>query len=214
VKPSDATPSTDRSVASGSRTGRPYDHSSDAVILASTLDLLAEHDYERVTLDEVAARTGKAKTTLYRRWATKEDLVLAAIRAAGRPPETEELPDLGSLRSDLLAVVDSPWLGGMQRRLSIFANLTSASRTSGRLANAIRSEVTNPYVSVYSQLLLRAIDKGEISTAHAARVPVLADVIPAMSTHRLTTSREPVDRDFYVSVIDDIVLAALGVAAP
>src|SRR4051794_11040308 len=55
------------------RTGRPFDHSGDALILASTLDLLAERDYERVTLDEVAARTGKAKTTLYRRWATKED---------------------------------------------------------------------------------------------------------------------------------------------
>ena len=195
----------------GPRTGRPYDHSSDASILASTLDLLAERDYERVTLDDVAALTGKAKTTLYRRWATKEDLVLAAIRAAGRPPESDRLPDLGSLRSDLLAVVDSSWLGGPQRRLAIFAGLASATRTSQRLADVVRSEVIDPYVEVYRRLLHRAIDRGEVSTDFTGSIPVLAEVIPAMSTHRLNTGRRPVQRDFFVSVVDDVVLAALHI---
>jgi AcrR family transcriptional regulator len=193
------------------RTGRPYDHSSDALILASTLDLLAERDYERVTLDDVAARTGRAKTTLYRRWATKEDLVLAAIRAAGRPPEVDQLPDLGTLRSDLLAVVDSSWLGGPDRRLAIFAGLASATRSSQRLADVVRSEVIDPYVEVYRRLLHRAIDKGEISANFTASIPVLAEVIPAMSTHRLNTGHKPVQRDFFVSVVDDVVLAALQV---
>ncbi len=189
--------------------GRPYDHSGDRVILATTLDLIAEHVYERVTMDDVAARTGKAKTTLYRRWASKDDLVLATIRSIGRPPETGQLPDKGSLRADLLAVIDSPWLGGPDRRLSIFAGLASASRTSEGLAETIRTEVTKPYVEIYRRLLDRAIDRGEISSDLAARVPILAEVIPAMSTHRLSTGREPVERAFFVSVVDDIVLAAL-----
>jgi AcrR family transcriptional regulator len=184
------------------------------LILASTLDLLAERDYERVTLDEVAARTGKAKTTLYRRWATKEDLVLAAIRAAGRPPEVDRLPNVGSLRSDLLAVIDSSWLGGPDRRLSIFAGLASATRSSQRLAEVVRSEVTEPYVEVYRRLLDRAIDRGEVPANLTASIPVLAEVIPAMSTHRLNTSREPVQREFFVSVVDDVVLAALGLPGP
>jgi AcrR family transcriptional regulator len=179
--------------------------------LAGTLDLLAEKDYDRLTVDEVAARAGKAKTPLYRRWATKEDLVLAAISAAGRPPEADRLPDLGSLRSDLLAVIDSPWLGGPDRRLLIFAGLASATRNSTRLADAVRSEITEPYVEVYRRLLHRAVDKGEISRNFTAGIPVLAEVIPAMSTHRLNTSREPVHRDFFVSVVDDVILAALRV---
>ncbi|MFG6403044.1 TetR/AcrR family transcriptional regulator [Microbacterium sp. P04] len=191
------------------RTGRPFDRSSDASILASTLDLLAERDYERLTVDEVAARTGKAKTTLYRRWATKEDLVLAAIRAAGRPPEVDDLPDLGSLRSDLLAVVDSPWLGDPERRMAIFAGLASATRSSERMAAVIRSEVTDPYVEVYRRLLQRALHRGEISAAVAASIPVLSEVIPAMSTHRLSVDRASVNRDFFVSVIDDVLLPAL-----
>jgi AcrR family transcriptional regulator len=198
-----------RAGTDGPRAGRPYDHSGDALILSSTLDLLVERRYERVTVDEVAARTGRAKTTLYRRWPTKEDLVLAAIRAAGRPPEADRLPDLGSLRSDLLAVIDSPWLGGPDRRLAIFAGLASAARNSQRLADAIRFEVTEPYVDVYRRLMERAVDTGQIHPSVAARIPVLAQVIPAMSTHRLSASAEPVHRDFFVSVVDDVVLAAL-----
>jgi AcrR family transcriptional regulator len=199
--------------AARQRSGRPYDRSSDELILATTLDLIAERDYERVTLDEVAVRTGKAKTTLYRRWATKEDLVLAAIRAAGSPSEAERLPDTGSLRADLFAVVDSSWLGGTDRRLSIFAGLASAIRGSERLASVIRSEVTEPYVEIYRRILQRAIDRGEIDADLAAGIPVLAEVIPAMSTHRLTSRGESAHRDFFVAVVDDVVLAALRVTA-
>ena len=211
---SDVASAAGRAVKDGRRTGRPYDHSADASVLATTLDLLAERDYERVTLDEVAARTGKAKTTLYRRWATKEDLVLAAIRAAGRPPELERLPDQGSLRSDLLAVVDSEWLGGPARRLSIFGGLAPATRTSPRLAQVVRSEITEPYVEVYRRLLARALDRGEIPSRRAAAIPLLAEVIPAMSTHRLTASSEPVRRDFFAAVVDEIVLAGLLITSP
>ena len=197
----------------GRRTGRPYDNSRDADILASTLDLLAERDYERLTLDEVAARTGKAKTTLYRRWAAKEDLVLAAVRSAGRPPEAQALPDTGSLRGDLLAVIDSAWLGGTDRRQAIFAGLASATRSSARLADAIRADVTEPYVGVYRRLLDRAVDRGEVEARFAPAVPVLAEVIPAMSSHRLDADGEAAGRAFFVSVIDDVVLAAVGLAA-
>jgi AcrR family transcriptional regulator len=191
------------------RAGRPYDHSGDELILTSTLALLIERQYERLTVDEVAARTGRAKTTLYRRWPTKEALVLAAIRAAGRPPEADQLPDLGSLRSDLLAVIDSPWLGGPDRRLALFAGLASAASTSQQLGEAIRTEVTEPYVDIYRRLLQRAVDTGQIPVSVAARIPILAQVIPAMSTHRLSASPDPVHRDFFVSVVDDVVLAAL-----
>lgn len=193
------------------RPGRPYDRSSDALILAATLDLIAEHAVETFTLDDVATRTGRAKTTLYRRWASKDALVLATIHSIGRPPESDRLPDEGSLRADLLAVIDSPWLGGPERRLAIFAGLTSAARSSGSLADAVRAEVTEPYVDIYRRLLDRAIDRGEVARSLASRVPVLADVIPAMSDHRLHTRRGPMNRDAFVSVVDDVVLAALRI---
>ncbi len=191
------------------RIGRPHDHSRDAQILAITLDALADRDYEHVTLDEVALRAGRAKTTLYRRWPTKVDLVLAAIHAAGHPPEADDLPDEGSLRADLLAVIDSPWLGGPDRRLAVFAGLTSAARSSPRLADAVRLEVTEPYVEVYRALLQRAVDRGRVPPDMARNVTLLAQVIPAMSSHRLGAARQPIGRAFFVAVVDEIVLPAL-----
>ncbi len=192
------------------RVGRPYDHSRDAEILAVTLDALADQDYERVTLDAVALRAGRAKTTLYRRWPTKVELVLAAIQAAGRPPEADDLPDEGTLRSDLLAVIDSPWLGGPDRRLAIFAGLTSAARSSERLADAVRTEITEPYVEVYRQLLQRAVDRGQLAPEVNQRVRLLAEVVPAMSSLRLATGRQPIGREFFVTVVDDVLLPALA----
>ncbi|AMM21662.1 hypothetical protein AX769_17810 [Frondihabitans sp. PAMC 28766] len=206
-------PRTDATKPAVGRTGRPFDHSSDATILATALDLVGERGYDRLTLDEVAARTGKAKTTLYRRWATKEDLALAAIRSIGRPPEVDALPDHGSLRSDLIAVVDSTWLGGSERRLAVFAGLASATRSSASLGDVVRSEVTEPYVEVYRRILERAAERGEILAGMIAKIPVVAEVVPAMSTHRLNAVGETAPRDFYVTVIDDIVLPALGVAS-
>lgn len=192
--------------------GRPLDHSKDGLTLESTLDLLSEQDYEHVTLDEVAIRTGRAKTTLYRRWATKEALVLAAIRAAGHPPEVDDLPDRGSLREDLVAIVDSTWLGGADRRLAIFLSLASAARSSTRLAPVVQAQVTEPYVAIYRRLMRRAIERGEVSTRFSSRIPLLAEVIPAMTAHRLGAGAGPVGRDYFVSIIDDVVLSVLDVA--
>ena len=192
------------------RPGRPYDRSRDALVLATTLDLLAGHPYDRVTLDDVAARTGRAKTTLYRRWATKDELVLAAVRSLGRPPEEDELPDRGSLRADLLAVIDSPWLGGPDRRSALFTGLSAAARSSEPLADLVRTEVTEPYVAIYRRLLERAVDRGELPAGLTARIPILAAVIPAMSDLQLAgATRAGTRRDFFVAVVDDVVLAAI-----
>lgn len=192
------------------RAGRPFDHSRDAHILAITLDALAEQDYEHMTLDAVALRAGRAKTTLYRRWPTKVDLVLAAIQAAGGPPEADHLPDEGSLRADLLAVIDSPWLGGPHRRSAIFAGLASATRSSATLAEAVRRQVTEPYVLLYQALLHRAVDRGEVPSAARQSIPLLAHIIPAMADHHLGAVGQPVGRAFFASVVDDILLPALA----
>jgi AcrR family transcriptional regulator len=213
-----ATGSDERSVdepAVARRVGRPFDHSRDAQILAITLDALAEQDYEHVTLDAVALRAGRAKTTLYRRWPTKAELVLAAIQAAGRPPEADDLPDEGSLRADLLAVIDSPWLGGPQRRMAIFAGLASAARSSAKLADAVRTDITEPYVQIYRRLLQRAVDRSQVPAARREQVALLAQVIPAMSNYQLSENPlgnavEPKGRSFFVSIVDDVVLPALG----
>jgi AcrR family transcriptional regulator len=67
--------------------GRPRRAGADEEILAVALELLREKGYRELNVDEVAERTGVAKTTVYRRWPTKGALVAAAITAGVPPPE-------------------------------------------------------------------------------------------------------------------------------
>ena len=188
--------------------GRKRDHSRDPAILQATLDVLAETGYEGMTVDQVAIQATVSKGMLYRRWATKEELVLAAIASLGHPLEREGLPDTGRLRSDLLALIDSRWLGGADRRIEVLAGVSSLLMSSTTLAEAIHAQITQPYVAAYSELLRRAVERREIP--ETADLQTLAQVVPAFSTHQLMFMKRPLDRAFYVSVIDHVLLPAVG----
>jgi AcrR family transcriptional regulator len=188
------------------RRGRPRDPSRDAVILGAAYDVLAETGYEDMTLSAVAARAGAGKATLHRRWPTKEALVLAVIAHVGPPPEAGTLPDTGDLRSDLLALVDSAWLGGAAPRLRGLKGLTSAALHSPRLARALQREVVEPYVEAYRGVLRRGVQRGQL--AADLDTGALAEVVPALATHRLLFADVPPERAYFETVIDDVLLPA------
>lgn len=91
-----------RSMAS--RRGRPRDNGADERILAATLEALASVGYQALNVDEVAAVAGVAKTTLYRRWPTKEELVLSCLqeRSTRRSPA-----ETGDWREDIRRWVEA-----------------------------------------------------------------------------------------------------------
>ena len=74
-------------------------------LLSVTLQLLQQHGYDRLTVDEVAATAHASKATVYRRWPTKAELVLAAF-VEGVSQDAEP-PDTGSLREDLIRIGDT-----------------------------------------------------------------------------------------------------------
>jgi AcrR family transcriptional regulator len=76
-----------------------------AAVLQATAEVLAEVGYGRLSVDEVAERAGVHKTTIYRRWPAKADLVLDALLS--RSDIVIELPDTGSLEADLLVFMRS-----------------------------------------------------------------------------------------------------------
>lgn len=83
--------------------GRPRSPEADRAIFAATRRLLQEVGYQRLTIEGVAAEAGVAKTTIYRRYPHKAELVLAEMSASAHEAPAP-LPDTGSLRGDLLAV--------------------------------------------------------------------------------------------------------------
>ena len=83
-------------------TGRPRSTEADAAILAATRQALVELGWSKLTLGDVAARAGVAKTTLYRRWSGKNELVVDAVAELF---DELTLPDRGSLFDDIEGAV-------------------------------------------------------------------------------------------------------------
>src|SRR5580692_5441762 len=89
--------------ASGGQRGRPRSQEADRAILAATLDLLASRGLAAMSIEEIAARAGVGKATIYRRWSSKGLLALDAFVTAFA--EQQPLPDTGTLRGDLIAAL-------------------------------------------------------------------------------------------------------------
>ncbi|MFB2893529.1 TetR/AcrR family transcriptional regulator [Aerosakkonemataceae cyanobacterium BLCC-F50] len=84
--------------------GRPRSARSHQAILRSTLELLAEVGFEAMSIEAIATRAGVGKTTIYRRYRSKEELVADAIESMR---EEVLIPDTGNLWSDIDAIIDN-----------------------------------------------------------------------------------------------------------
>lgn len=67
--------------------GRPRDPAADKAILRAALELFVEHGIEGASFEQIARRAGVARTTVYRRWSSREDLLAQAMEVAREAPE-------------------------------------------------------------------------------------------------------------------------------
>ena len=187
--------------------GRKRDHTRDPEILDAALEVLAETGYDGMTIDMVAARAKAGKATLYRRWASKGELVIDAV-ACMKKIDPESIPDTGTLRGDLVAMIKPHSIEDGEKKLRVMAGLTSMISRDPGLADAAYAAIVEPRASVNRLLLRRAIDRGEIPAD--TDVEALALVSQAMAMHRVLIQRKPVDREFLLSIVDGIVMPAVG----
>ncbi|WP_430332939.1 TetR/AcrR family transcriptional regulator [Rhodococcus sp. ACT016] len=96
----------DKNTEAEVRPGRPRDHAREGEILACVLELLGEVGYDALTFEAVARHAHASKATLYRRWETKRDMVVAAVKAGPASGGSGTVIDTGSLRGDLLALCE------------------------------------------------------------------------------------------------------------
>lgn len=194
------------------RLGRKRDHTRDPEILEAALDVLAETGYDGMTIDMVATRAKAGKATLYRRWSSKSELVLdAVVCMKGRDLDHESLPDTGTLRGDLVAMIKPPSIRESERKLKVMAGIASMIARSPDLAAAAQQALVEPRASINRIFFRRAIDRGEIPAD--ADVERLCTIGPALVAYRVLMLGRPVDREFLLWTIDGVVLPAAGVRA-
>lgn len=195
------------------RPGRKLDTTRNAHILDAALQVLAAVGYDGMTIDMVATRAKAARATLYRRWATKADLVVDAVRHMSQGDAAPNaLPDTGSLRGDLIATIAEQSIEEQQLRIDVMSGLVPLSRTDPRLAETTTDAGLAPWIGVGKTLIQRAVDRGEYP---AADVATIAQVIPMMCICRVAVQQRPITRDFSLALIDGVILPALrGGSAP
>ncbi|MGH3588436.1 MAG: TetR/AcrR family transcriptional regulator C-terminal ligand-binding domain-containing protein, partial [Pseudonocardia sp.] len=146
----------------------------EAELLDAVLDVLRETGYERLTVDAVAARARASKRTVYRRWPSKAELVVAAF--ANAVLDAPEPPDTGSLREDLLALFDS-----LRRELDgladVIAGLVGELRHNPDLASAMRTGYLDARVRSVHIVFDRARARAELSPD--ADVELIWPLVPA-----------------------------------
>ncbi|MFI2511417.1 TetR/AcrR family transcriptional regulator [Streptomyces sp. NPDC018972] len=181
------------------RTGRPRSTAADAAILAATRAALVELGWSKLTLGDVALRAGVAKTTLYRRWAGKNELVVDAVAELF---DELTLPDRGSLAADIEGVVlqFAAILARPEARNGLMAVVAESTRD-----EALRERIRASIVDRQKRLVLagraRAQARGELppepDAAEAARtIDLIFDMVAGAVVHRTLVSAEPADEEW------------------
>jgi AcrR family transcriptional regulator len=177
----------------------------EAELLAVTLRLLQEHGYDGLTVDAVASEARASKATVYRRWPSKAELVLAAfiegIRQVAVPPET------GTLRDDLLQVGEKICRQGQQNAGTIRAVLVEASRHPA-LKEALQHQFLDQRKDMIQHIMRQAVDRGEI--AESAIPDDLWDLLPGYLIFRSIIPGRPPTGDTVQALVDGFILPGLA----
>ncbi len=173
-------------------------------LLAVTLRLLQEHGYERLTVDAVAGQARASKATVYRRWPSKAELVLAAFIESVR--QIAVAPETGSLRGDLLQLGEVCCEQGYQHASTIRAVLVEVSHHPA-LSDALQHQFLDQREAVVRHILQQAVDRGEI--AEAALPDELWDLMPNYLIFRTIIPGQPPNAETVRRLVDDFILPGL-----
>lgn len=159
--------------------------------LGAALDLIAERGIAGASIEAISARSGVAKTTIYRQWPNQATLVLDAFRSIAPDPP---LPDTGTLRGDLKVLV-----GGFAEALGnsragvLMAALIDAAQRDTNLAQLHAQETLRRHQPVLV-VLIRGIERNELPKG--TDLDSLVDRLAGPVLHRRFISGLPLDRGF------------------
>jgi AcrR family transcriptional regulator len=189
----------------GAPRGRPRSAEADRAILTATLELLAERGLNAMSIEEVAARAGVGKTTIYRRWPSKGLLALDAFVISFRAEQP--LPDTGTLRGDLLSALHA-WVRAVTQTAMgpMLTGLIAEAQHDPELRGAWRDRVLEPLRAQHRIMLDRAIARREVPDS--VDRDVVLDLFFGAAEHRLLLGHLPMSGEFIAEVVD-IILAGI-----
>ena len=185
------------------RPGRRRDPACDEAILTATLDAFVEDGYAGVSIEGVAARAGVGKATIYRRYASKAELVVEAVRVSALIDD--HLVDTGDLRADLISMLSLmvERLRGPDGKLLVMFAVERVGNPD--LAAAFERSVIGAKRVHVRKLLKAAVERGDLSSD--ADIEIIAESGPAIIWHHALYGL-PLDDDLPGRIVDLVLPTA------
>ncbi|MCU0308918.1 MAG: TetR/AcrR family transcriptional regulator [Thermoleophilia bacterium] len=187
------------------RRGRPRDPDVDVQAMRAARELLVEGGYPSVTFGEVARRGRVGRNGLYLRWPDRERLLADAVSdALATPPQS---PDTGSLRGDLLAIMEAKVerLRDGDRRAFMRALMQEIGRRPA-LASVYRRRVVAPWRRAIGQAIGRGVARGEIGADVDA--DLVAEALSGPLVIRTLITEAPLGPDLAADAVDLVIAGA------
>lgn len=183
--------------------GRPRSDEAHSAILNAAIALIREIGYDAVTIEGIALRAGVGKTTIYRRWPSRELLVTEAISGIVRRMPA---PDTGSVESDVLALMR--FTTGMYRdpgSSALLSGLVAAMARSTVIADAVRNGFVGQWRTEMRVVLKRARKRGDLRAN--ADVELALDLLSGPLFYRFLLIGKPIDERFTRQVVASVLRA-------
>ncbi|MGY3555169.1 TetR/AcrR family transcriptional regulator [Williamsia sp. R60] len=187
------------------RKGRPRDPSRDEAITDAVVEVLVRDGYDRLTMEGVATAAGVGKSTVYRRWSNKAELVIDTM--ATLKPAIDAI-DTGTLEGDIELMVSVSCSPQSQRLFQVMVSICSALPREPELLEAFRTRFTEPRIARMTEMLERARGRGELGPD--VDVAMVASLLPSLMLQRALTTGQPAGRAYAEQIVDSVLLPVLG----
>ncbi|MFI6059769.1 TetR/AcrR family transcriptional regulator C-terminal ligand-binding domain-containing protein [Streptomyces sp. NPDC051286] len=172
----------------------------------AVLDILRESGYESLTMEGVASRTRCGKSTLYRQWGSKPELVVAALHSTQRMLLSHI--DTGSLAGDLRLAAQAI-SAGSGRDTPLLHALSHAALQSPELLCALREALILPEIAAIDVMVRRAMERGEIPMDNPAAEFVSAQLLGVVRARPLLEAKIA-DEAYLTRFVESAIFPALG----
>lgn len=189
--------------------GRPRSERATRAILAAVVDALAEDGFEGLTIEGVAERGGVGKTTIYRRWRSKEALVRAAVEAF---VSEIAVPDTGSVREDLLTLEREAVRVYRGKPGRLMPGLVSAMARHPDLAKSVRRDFLRTRRGALRRVLVRGIERGELK--EGIDLELALDFLGGPLFYRLLITGGPLNDALAEGVVDVMLHGLISQDSP
>jgi AcrR family transcriptional regulator len=172
-------------------------------LLAAALAQLIEAGYGNFTIEAVAERAATSRHVIYRRWATREDLALAAVKYDSEQSR-QPIPDTGSLRGDVLALLTNANATRLTTVAFFSLQLSAYFQETGTSPAELRAEILGDREDIMGLILRRAAERDEIDPARVTKR--MGRVAVDLLRHEAMLTLEPVSPQVILDIVDDIFM--------